>query len=114
MRPPRIVYSLVIRNRSRRGVTVSVTYTDIGNNTHRERVVVPANGVATVGEKTTKSGMAYFGMEITKVEIDGASVRGSASSLSAPFPAVHSPMKDYPIEIVTKNGALTLVATNRE
>jgi hypothetical protein len=110
MLPPRTVYSLVIRNRSNHKARVAVTYTDIDGNVHHAEIRVPANGTTTASEKTTKKGAAYFAMEIVKVAIVDSTRDGSASSISAPFPAVNGPRKDYPIDVVRKNGALALVA----
>lgn len=110
MLPPRTVYSLAIRNHSSKQATVQVTYTDADDNVKQVSIVVAANGSATAQAKSYAKGSAYYAMEITKVAIVDATVQGDASSLSAPFPGVDSPTKSYPIEIVSKNGALALVA----
>lgn len=108
MLPPRTVYSLAIRNRSSRTVTLKVSYTDMDAAATHVEIRVAANDSATAPQQTYQRGSAVFAKQISSVAITSGAVAGSGASLSAPFPAVTGPTKGYPIEIVEKSGGLAL------
>lgn len=104
MLPPKDVYSAIIHNHTGKEVTVVVTYTNgVENTSSQHSVVVPAGGQVTAEQRTFKRGTAEFTTAITSVQVEGA-----PATLTAPFPQVVSPTKDYPINIVEVSGTIEL------
>lgn len=102
MLPPRDVYSVIIHNQTGKDVTVHVTYTnEMENTSSQQAITVPAGGQAAAEQRTFTQGTATFTTTITSVQVEGA-----PANLTAPFPQVDSPTKDYPIHIVEANGAV--------
>jgi hypothetical protein len=102
MLPPKDVYSAVIHNHTDKEVAVHVTYTNgVENTSSQHAIVVPAGGQATAEQRTFKKGPTEYTTVITSVQVDGAPAK-----LTAPFPQVASPTKNYPINIVEANGAV--------
>lgn len=104
MLPPRDVYSAVIHNKTGHEVTVHVTYTNSMENTSSQHAfTIPAGGQATAEQRTFTQGTAEFTTAITSVKVEGA-----PATLTAPFPQVDSPTKDYPFHIVEADGAVAV------
>ncbi|KPA83355.1 hypothetical protein ABB37_03006 [Leptomonas pyrrhocoris] len=102
MLPPKDVYSAVIHNHTGKEVTVHLTYTNsMVNKLIRHTLVIPPGGQAAAEQRTFKEGATEFTTVITSVQVEGVTTK-----LMAPFPHVDSPTKDYPINIVEKNGAI--------
>ncbi|KPI85100.1 hypothetical protein ABL78_5866 [Leptomonas seymouri] len=104
MLPPKDVYSVVIHNHTDKVVTVHVAYTNVLDETSSQQTFVVAAGEQASAEQLTFThGSAEYTMTITSVQVEGAPAK-----LTAPFPHVNSPTKDYPINIVSANGSIEL------